>query len=102
VDVQHAGSFTHSASFCGAHGDVTYGGPGISVCESSVFLPTAICCITDPKLFQFPEIVKPPVGGVYKINTTHKKAKFQAKEVWRTRVSISAPTACEAVALPMS
>ena len=39
VDVQHAGSFTHRTKdkyttgprFCRSHGDVTHGGPGISV-----------------------------------------------------------------------
>ncbi len=33
----------HTAqSFCRAHGDVTHGGPGVSVCEQFVLLPTAL------------------------------------------------------------
>jgi len=33
----------HTASiFCRSHGDVSLWGPGISVCESSVFLPTTL------------------------------------------------------------
>ncbi len=32
----------HLSSFCRVHRDVTYGGPGVSLCEQFVFLPTAM------------------------------------------------------------
>jgi hypothetical protein len=42
VDCQRTGSFTKESNFCRVHRDVTYGGPGVSVCEQFVFLPTSL------------------------------------------------------------
>ena len=36
---KNPGSFPHSANLLSCHGDVTHGGPGISVCDRFVYLP---------------------------------------------------------------